>query len=191
MALTVTPGSASADSYATLAEANTYHSTRRYPTLTGWAAASDATKEAALRSAALLLDRMIDWTGAAVDSTQARAWPRSGMLTLNGFAILTTEIPVELKDAQAEFAGQLVQGDRLSDNDALSQGIASVKAGSVAVSFQNVDMSSAESADVQLRLKTHDLQWASKTIPDVVRQYLVESWYRANQIKRPLMFGAV
>lgn len=196
MALVTTPGAADADSYATLAEANTYHSTKRYPALSGWAAATatDAVKEAALRLAAILLDRMFEWNGSAVDSTQARVWPRTGMLTRNGFAIPTsgaTSIPTDLKEAQAEFAGQLIQSDRLSDNDAAKKGITSVKAGSVAVTFKDVDVSSAESLDAQLRLMGSELAYLHKTVPDVVRFLLVPSWYRENTIKRPFLFGAM
>lgn len=195
MALDTTPGGAAADSYATLTEANTYATTVRVPAVTWWSTAADGAKEAALRGAAILMDGMFDWTGGAVDSVQARAWPRNGMFTRNGFPIPTSgasSIPVELKNAQIEFALQLGASDRLSDNDALKQGITSVKAGSVAVTFADVQKTgSYESADIELRKMMADLQWAARAIPDAVRYLLVDSWYRTNSVTRPFMFGAM
>lgn len=46
-------------------------------------------------------------------------------------------IPQDLKDAESEFAGQLLQGDRSLDNSVIVQGLRSVKAGSVALSFKD------------------------------------------------------
>lgn len=191
MALVTTPGAADADSYATLTEANTYATTKRVPTVTWWTTATDPQKEAAMRSAAILLDRIFKWTGAAVDSTQGRAWPRSGMLTRNGFEIPTTgasSIPVDLKDAQAEFALQLGAGDRMSDNDAAKQGITSVKAGSVAVTFKDVNVSDPDALDAQLRLMGSELAYLSKVVPDAVRWLLVPTWYTEHTITRPFEF---
>jgi hypothetical protein len=113
------------------------------------------------------------------------------MYTRNGFAIGTTTVPNDLKTAQCEFALMLGAGDRLADNDALKQGITSVKAGSVAVTFKEIDESNRESADIAIRKLEQDLQWASRTVPDSVRQLLVASWYTANTIARPLIFGAM
>lgn len=193
MALTTTPGSATADSYATLAEFNTYMASR-VPNPTWFATATDAQKEAALKYAAILLDSMFAWTGGAVDSTQARAWPRTGMLTRNGFTIPTsgvTSIVTDLKNAQCEFAAQLGAGDRLSDNDALRQGITSVKAGSVAVTFKTVESSSVESADVAIMMQQARMHYLNKTVPDAVRFLLVPSWYTEASVRRPALFGAI
>lgn len=189
MALVITPGAADANSYASLAELNDYL-TYRLPVMT-LASATDAQKEAALRMACRLLDSLFDWAGTAVDSTQVLTWPRSGMLTRNGFSIATTAIPRELKEAQCEFAAQLYAADRVADNDAAKQGVTSVKAGSVAVTFKDIDESDPESVDMLLRRLSFDLQWASKTVPDAVRQLLVPTWFTAHTIKRPFEFGAM
>ena len=195
MALIVTPGASNADSYATLAEANTYITDRRVPTITWWNTAADDAKEDALRFAAVLLDRIFKWTGAAVDNVQARAWPRTGMLTRNGFEIPSmgaTSIVTDLKDAQIEFALQLGVGDRISDNDALKQGITSVKAGSVAVTFGSIGISasSPEMLDAQLRLQGSELAYLAKVVPDAVRWMLVPSWYEEKTIHRGILFEA-
>lgn len=194
MALITTPGAANADSYATLAEADSYVIDRRTPAVTWWTTASTDAKEDALRFATVLLDRFFRWTGAAVDSVQARAWPRTGMLTRNGFEIPTSgaaSIVIDLKDAQTEFALQLGASDRISDNDAIRQGITSVRAGSVAVTFKDVNVSDPEAADTQLRLMGSQLAYLARVVPDAVRWMLVPSWYTEHTIKRPTLFEAL
>jgi len=192
MALIETPGSASANTYATLAEFNAY-AANRVPALTWFTAATDPQKEAALQAAARSLDACFTWTGTAVDDVQALTWPRSGMLTRNGFAIATTVVPVDLKNAQCEMALQLGAGDRLGDNDPLRKGVTSLKAGSVALTFSDVQgqQSSREAADVAIRKMQSDLNYVSNVIPDEVRRLLVPSWFAQPNISRPTIFEAI
>lgn len=96
------------------------------------------------------------WTGSPAMATQALPWPRIGMYDRNGNAIADTVIPQELKDATAELARQLKAGDRTLDNDVSVQGITSIRASSVALSFK--DMIEA------------------KVIPDAVVNLLIPSW---------------
>lgn len=192
MPLTPTPGSASADTYASLAEFNTY-AAARLPALTWFTAATDAQKEAALRAAARELDACFTWTGTAVDEVQALTWPRNGMVTRNGFAIATTTIPTDLKNAQCEMALQLGASDRLGDNSAFKKGITSLKAGSVALTFSDVQgsqNSNREGADIAIRRKQSDLNYVSDVVPDEVRRLLVPSWFTQNTVSRPVMFEA-
>ncbi len=103
MALTVTPGSASADSYATLTEANTYHGDRGN---VAWAGA-DALKENALRRAAVWVDinYRTRFSGARTnDRDQALEWPRLNAYDAADVFIVDTEIPIEIKHAQMEAA---------------------------------------------------------------------------------------
>jgi len=192
MALIETPGSASANTYATLAELNAY-AANRVPALTWFTAATDAQKEAALQAAARSLDACFTWTGTAVDDIQALTWPRSGMTTRNGFAIATTVVPVDLKNAQCEMALQLGAGDRLGDNDPLRKGVTSLKAGSVALTFSDVQgqQSSREAADVAIRKMQSDLNYVSNVVPDEVRRLLVPSWFAQPNISRPTIFEAI
>ncbi len=190
MSLDTTPGSATADSYATLAEFEAY-AANRLPALAWFAAAADPLKEAALRAAARELDAAFDWTGAAVDATQALTWPRSGMLTRNGFNISTTTIPVPLKQAQCEFALQIGASDRLGDNDSLKKGITSIKAGSVALTFSDQigkAGSTYDSADIAIRKQQSDLNYVSDVVPNEVRRLLVGSWFTQNSVKQPIVF---
>jgi hypothetical protein len=185
--LIATAGAANANSYATVDDLDGYAETR-VPAPTWFASATDDQKESALVMAARLLDTRVVWTGAAADSTQALVWPRNGMLNRNGFAIANTAIPADLKNAQCELALQLGASDLLADNEVFKQGITSVKAGSVAVTFKEISESTVESADIMIRKMSSALQWT--TLPVTVRQFLVPSWYVQESVKRPAIFKA-
>lgn len=96
------------------------------------------------------------WTGEISTSTQALPWGRKSMYDRLGRAIAENVIPQELKDATAELAGQLEANDRTLDNDIIVQGITSVKAGSVALTFKN--------------------NIEAQVLPDAVVNLLVPSW---------------
>lgn len=187
MALVTTPGAANADSYATVAEATTYNASR--PFSTAWTGA-DSVKEAALKEAARLLDAAFAWTGAAVDAVQALTWPRSGMLTRNGFAIPLTTIPQALKDAQSEFARQLLEADRTADDDAQKLNVAGVKAGSVEVKFKQLSGQADPFAvlDAEAIRMGRAFDYLSRAVPDAVRMLLVPSWYSEAAVTRSSFF---
>lgn len=174
MALVTTPGDASADSYADLAEANTYNANRLHAA--AWIAATDPTKEAGLRWAAILLDgNPRSWSGAQAASTQALRWPRTGMATRDGFAIPSTgatSIPKSLKDAQSEFARQLIGTDRTTDNAIINQNITELKAGSVGLRFG--DLVTENSSLVARSIR--EMNALAAVLPDAVKFLLVPSW---------------
>jgi len=171
MALDTTVGGASANSYASVAEADAYNAARLH--VSSWDDATTATKEAALKWAALLLDsNPRAWTGSPVGAVQALGWPRSGMFNRNGFVILTTIIPVELKQAQSEFARQLIETDRTADNAIINQGINRIKAGSVEIGFQNLVIENSELVARSIR----ELNALAAVLPDAVKYLLVQSW---------------
>jgi len=173
MALIVTPGAANADSYASLIEATAYDAAYRggiFDTI--WTTSTDAKREAALRSAAHYLDASFVWTGTPVDAVQALVWPRNGMLSRNGFAIGNTVIPQELKNAQSEFARQLLAADRAADDDVARMNLQSLGVGSVSLSFKKAD--NDENA---LALRSQAFAYLSNVIPDAVRSWLVPSWF--------------
>lgn len=174
MALTLvtTPAAPTANSYATVAEANAYHEGRLH--VDDWDDADDAIKAAALVQAAKFLDAMPRaWTGAASTAEQAMGWPRTGMLSRNGYALASGEIPNALKDAQAEFARQLIATDRTEDNAITLQGITSVKAGSVDVKFREKTLEEGEDRTALLRRDSLEAM-----IPDAVIALLVPSWLK-------------
>lgn len=135
MALTLvaTAGSASANTYCTRADATTYHEGRLYSD--DWNDADTTDQDAALVMATRLLDQWFDWQGSAVDSTQALKWPRTGVLGPTGYQLASNAIPAEIRDATAELARCLIAEDRTKDSDIETQGISSLKAGSVELSF--------------------------------------------------------
>jgi hypothetical protein len=134
--LVATAGSASANSYATVAEADTYHDSRLFAT--DWTGAATATKTVALIMATRLLDAIYAWESWATDATQALQWPRTGILARNQLELVdSTVIPDELKNATAEFARQLIVADRSLDSDIETQGITSLRAGPVSLTFKN------------------------------------------------------
>ena len=173
-----TPGGAAANSYASVDDAKDYFAGR--VTITEWDDADDPTRQSLLVMATRVIDMyfsgtrtfIVDegehpgyfrvgprWTGTPSTSTQALAGPRIGMLNRNGFAIDPAVIPVELKQATAELAGQLAKADITLDNLNTIQGITSVRAGSVAVAFKNMGIVT------------------TKMIPDAVWFMIPGSWY--------------
>jgi len=171
-----TPGASNANSYETLAEANEYFD-ERLPLNPPWIASGDLSIQA-LIMATRVLDAMAQpykyfvpasgstpayyrtrrqWTGAPSTTTQRLAWPRIGMYDRNGNPIPADVIPYELKAAESELAGQLQQGDRTLDNTVVTQGIKSVSAGSVSVTFKD---------DI-----------AVQVLPDAVLNLLPPSWF--------------
>lgn len=167
-----TPGASNANSYETLAEAQTYFSTRL--PMNGWDNADDQTvllvmATRTLDSYAMPHKKLIyigkdiyylttrTWTGAPASSTQALAWPRTGMSDSNGNPIPSNVIPQELKDAESELAGQLGTTDSTLNNDVIVQGLTSVRAGSVSLTFKDY---------IQ-----------SMVIPDAVWMLMPASWF--------------
>jgi len=101
MALDATPGSASANSYVTLTEAEAYFADRLR--VDAWTSASAADKEKALLTACRHLERHRYWDGggpAFTDPHQRLAFPRKRDTNAAGDYI----IPQPVKDAQCEEA---------------------------------------------------------------------------------------
>lgn len=153
--IVATPGASNANSYETLIEAQAYFDTRL--PVAGWDDADD--QNVLLIMSTRVLDAIArpfktlvpaqggvaayyrtrrQWTGAPASSTQKLAWPRTGMFDANGNAILSTVIPQDLKDAESELAGYLGTADRTAENDVVAQGITSVRAGSVSLTFKDM-----------------------------------------------------
>jgi hypothetical protein len=171
LVINATPGAADANSYLTLAEATAYFESRaplpawdNAPSQEALLVMATRVMDMALSGSKILVDDdhyriMPKWAGAPATETQALAWPRIGMLNRNGFAIPSDSIPNDLKAAVAELAGQLAVADLTLDNKIAVQGIQSVSAGPVSVSFKNAGIR------------------VTKLLPDSVLFLLVPSWY--------------
>ena len=133
MALTVETGAvvANAESYVTVAEADTYWSYRNNGT---WAAAAPAAKEAALREATQFLDGSYKWAGSLVSSAQKLLWPRVVGIDRSGREISSTSIPSAIKSAQCELALEAL-GGRLMASLERGGAVASESVGALSVSY--------------------------------------------------------
>lgn len=136
-ALNVTPSSPTANAYVTLAVANQYHEDR--PAVgTTWSAATDDQKNAAILWATQLLDRLWCWAGQTTTAEQALQWPRSGVITANGWnSVNEFTIPTEIQKATAEYARQLLVGDIAGNSEVETQGLKSLTAGPVSLVFKD------------------------------------------------------
>lgn len=136
MACTIvaTAGSASANSYLTIADADTYFEAHFYAET--WNDADDTEKCQVLQMATRLLDYHYDWVGSQTDaSVQRLRWPRVGAYDLDGNLYDSAEIPRPIEEACAEWAKQLLDADRTADSDVETQGLTSLKAGPVYMTF--------------------------------------------------------
>lgn len=134
-ALVATAGSASANAYVTRAVADQYHLDRPAAGTT-WSAATSDQKDSAILWATRLMDALWEWEGVVVTETQALLFPRSGLCYRSGYTVPSTIIPTDLQHATAEFARQLLAADRAADSDVEVQGITSLRAGPVALTFK-------------------------------------------------------
>lgn len=108
MSLTVETGSgsATAESYASVAAADAYWLVRDNPE--GWSGeeATTGVKEAALRKATQFIDATYQrrWRGVRTNEIQALAWPRSNVEDVDGYTIASNAMPTKLLEATFEAA---------------------------------------------------------------------------------------
>lgn len=123
-ALVATIGAANANTYATLAEAETYFSDRLH-TL-DWLGAVADDKNAALLMAARRIDQT-DFVGVRYTTVQSMAWPRINVRDEDGYAVAVSVIPVRVKQAQMEEALGLLRASQDPDQRDDLAGIRRVK----------------------------------------------------------------
>lgn len=91
-------GLSTAQSYVSVADADTYHTAHGNTTWTG----VDALKEAALVRATQALDARYSWQGFRLVETQALDWPRYDAYDVDGYYL--SGVPQGIKDALCELA---------------------------------------------------------------------------------------
>lgn len=187
-----TAGASNANSFITLAEYAYYHE-RRLPldppvVVTGDIASRNVIAATRVLSSMIVARKSLrwdkegkpfyytsrTWTGVVATDTQALVWPMKGMYDRLGRAIAENVIPQELKDATSELAGQLGNSDRTLDNDIVVQGITSIKAGSVSLTFKEM---------IQ-----------AQVLPDAVLNLMPPSWFTDEIVSyatQELIFAAV
>jgi hypothetical protein len=152
-----TPGALNANSYATVAEGDTYHDGHLYADT--WTGMSTDEKTVALIMATRVLDYKVEWAHYPTDPTefQILQWPRSGIIDLDGFSTVDDGVvPWRMKEVTAEYARQLKDVNRTADSDIETQGISSLSAGPISLSFKD---------------SVH-----AKVVPDSVVQ-MIPSWW--------------
>jgi hypothetical protein len=105
MALIVEDGSGKSDaqSYISVADADTYHT--NHSDSADWSGADTADKEKALRLATQWLDATYHgrWKGTRASADQALDWPRDSV-ELDGYVLSVSDLPQQLLDATCEMA---------------------------------------------------------------------------------------
>lgn len=165
-------GLASANSYLSLADANSYFEARRNPET--WSSADESAREQALRVGTDYLDSKYgdQWVGIRSTKAQALDWPRALAYDVDGYPIEVDEVPKRLKHATAEMALRYLTApdELLPDVAQDDQGIASesntVGPISQSVSYQGGKAYSKRFTQVERLLKTGGLiesdTWANR-----------------------------
>lgn len=109
MALTVTPGSSSADSFVSVADCDAYCEAQGLSDWTGAADSPADVKEGALRRATTFLSNAYSWKGTRTNGrSQALAWPRTDVEDEEGETVDDDAIPVEIVQATCLIAAKEV-----------------------------------------------------------------------------------
>lgn len=95
-------GLAGANSYVTLAQADTY--LRARDRATTWDALDAQTKAGRLIMATAYLDAAVQWAGEINTSIQALGWPRTGAVDKHGRALASNAVPTAVAHAVIEIA---------------------------------------------------------------------------------------
>lgn len=151
-------GSATSESYISVADATTYHANRGNST---WSMLTTAQMEEALRRATdyMVQAYRLRWGGYRVNSTQALDWPRNYVVrtdfqasTINGYQTISgnyyypnNEVPPEVKNACAELALRAAAGELLPD---LSQGVVREKVDVLEVEYDKYSQQSPRYAAI-------------------------------------------
>lgn len=115
--LVTTPGATNANAYVSVTNASQYLEDQ-FLDDSVWLDASDEQKQKAILQATRLLDRLIEWRGYVVNYTQALMWPRSGLYYRNGDYVPHDVIPVDVRDATAAFARDILERAKSIKGDA-------------------------------------------------------------------------
>lgn len=137
LVLDATVGGANANSYVTVAEADTYFEGRLYAT--DWTGATTENKTTALVMATTVLDDWAEWVGSKADliENQALRWPRYNVEHRDGEWFDSDVIPAFLRRAVCEEAIYLLGKDPTAAPD--TQGFSSLRVASLALAVDKSD----------------------------------------------------
>lgn len=130
--INATPADSTANSYVTLAEANTYMEAHLQASI--WSALDDEKKKAALVAATRLLDTE-QFAGRRSHQQQSLSWPRTYVYDYDAYPV--EGVPQKLKAAQIEYAiWNLTEEDRLAGSFELET-MESVEIGPIKYKIRN------------------------------------------------------
>ena len=134
MALVVENGTglSNAESYASVADATTYHSNLGNAS---WASASGTNQEIALRKATIYLDAKYrgQWRGERILQTMSLSWPRYNVIDDDNFEVVSTAVPQALKNACMELALRALTTTLMPDYTAGSVEAETLKVGEIEI----------------------------------------------------------
>jgi hypothetical protein len=169
--LDATPGSATANSFATVAWSDAYMSGRLYSGV--WDVAVLDTKNRALITATRQIVEAFQrfgWQGSIMSAAQALPVPRAGMTTPDGLLIPSSAIPAALANATSELALRLLEAGSLLDYPAETDGLKRLKAGPVEIEWSGSSGASTELPDAVFNMIAFLTgRLASKMIVPLVR----------------------
>lgn len=124
-----------ANSYATIADADSWHRLRRSPPAV-WppAGEKEEEKESALIRAADYLNGL-NWKGRRAASGRVMAWPRAEVVDADGFIIASTVVPLAVVYAQCYLAGVIFSGKNIQPVLERGGRIASESVGSLSTTY--------------------------------------------------------
>lgn len=160
-----TAASASANTYASLAEAELYFDKKYYKD--NWSSAATASKNIVLVEATRLLDQHYDWQGSKWTEEQALRWPRSSVVDPDFYDVDFDIIPQFLKDATAELALNILSGDRTAESD--TRGIKRMKAGPLELEVDKIDETLVIPDSVDEIVKWYGSRLESQASAEVLR----------------------
>lgn len=138
--LVATAGASNANTYITLADADTYHDSHSYATT--WTSATDDQQKVALVWATRLLDAHYQWVGTIASDTQSLRWPRAATYDRDGRLLANDEIPEAIEFATAELARHLLASDRTAP-EGVGRAEKRMKVGGLEVEYFNATSTKA------------------------------------------------
>ncbi len=132
-----TPGGVNSNSFASIAYADAYFEKRLYGEF--WQlVATDQKTRGLITATRLIVEAFnnIGWQGFLASTVQRLPFPRNGVYAPDGWHLLPVGvIPEALADATSEYAGRLIELERMPDTPADTEGIKKLVAGSVEIEY--------------------------------------------------------
>ena len=159
MAINATAKSTTADSWLTLAEADSYHAGRLFNS--EWTLATDEQKEIALKWSSKLLN-LLSWKGYPTDSDQAQSQPRIDLKDRDGYAINKDVVYQDMKDACAEYAWVLLKSDTTKESD--TTGISRIKVAVIELDINSIEKKKKIPTNVMDYIKPWVLNYSTSSV---------------------------